>query len=158
MTEGEVREKKTPTKISRRELLVIVGLGLIGAACKKLPGLEHIPAASREHWGEKIDPYPLMIMVDHPQDEDVNVHKLPTFIENSIIGKTPTKEGEIEAYKVKGQLLPGHESWQDPKTKEEYGVWYQAQSIPNADRKAPPLSGFLAAAYVGAAKSEESKE
>lgn len=157
-------EEKTEEgqKITRREAIktigTLLGLSLIGAACKKLPGLEHIPAASREHWGERIEDHPLIIIVEHPKDEDVNVHNLPTFIKSSIIGKTPSKRGEFEAYKVKGQVFPGHETWQDPKTKEVYGVWYSAQTIPNADQKAPPLSGFLAAAYVGAAESEGSKE
>lgn len=156
-------EEKTgeAPKYARREFLkkgAILALGLVGAACEKLPGLENISAASRKHWGERIEDYPLMIIVEHPKDEDVNVHNLPTFIESSIIGKTPSKGGEFEAYKVKGQLLPGHESYQDPETKEEYGVWYQGQSIPNADKEAPPLSGFLAAAYVGAAKPEKAEE
>lgn len=156
-------EEKTEegSKITRREFLkrgAILGLGLVGAACEKLPGLEHIPAASRKHWGERINPYPLMVMVEHPQDEDVNVHKAPAFLKGTIIGKTPSEGGEFEAYKVRGQALPGHESWKDPKTGEEYGVWYEAQTIPNADKEAPPLSGFLAAAYVGAAKSEKAEE
>lgn len=153
MSEGEIKEKKTPGKYTRREiikkgLIAAAGIGIAGSACKKIPGLENLPIASREHWKERIEDYPMIVVIETLTGENVNVHDEPMYLESSKIGQTPSNtEKEFEVYKVKGQLLPGHMSWKDP-TGVEYGVWFSGQSIPNAEEGKPPLTGCIAADFV----------